>query len=283
MSTEILITKASGTQEPFSEEKLRRSLERVHASEETIERVVAEVRNGLREGTTTSDMYRTAFSLLRKKDTAVAGRYSLKKALMELGPTGHPFEHFVGELLKADGFDVSVAQIVQGVCVTHEVDVIGMKENRHIMVECKFHNQPGRQCDVKISLYIQARFEDVERQWKKDPQHVQKFHEVWLVTNTRLTTDATDYARCVGMTAIGWNYPQGNGLEMRIDRAGLHPITCLTSLNRAQKNELMEKNVVLCKEIAECPEILYAVGCKEAAVKKVLEEIQQLCHIHPRP
>lgn len=274
---EAWIVKASGERELFSEAKLRQSLERSHASQDSINEIVTKIQHELEDGMNTADIYRKAFSLLRKKSRPVAARYSLKHALMEMGPTGHPFEHFVGELLKSEGFSVEVARIVNGMCVKHEVDVVGMKDNRHIMVECKFHNQPGRRSDVKIALYVQARFEDIEKQWKRLPQHGEKFHEAWLVTNTKLTSDATDYAKCVGMTAIGWSYPEGNSLEDRIERTGLHPITCLTMLSRFQKDTLMQRGIYLCKELMEDANILASVGVKSDAALKVLDEAQQLC------
>jgi len=277
--TTINITKKSGEHEPFSEEKLRRSLGRVHAPPALIDAVVAHVEGELTEGMKTSEIYRRAFSLLRKNDRPVAARYSLKNALMELGPTGRPFERFVGELLRSEGFETQVARVVQGVCVKHEVDVVGQKGDRHIMVECKFHNRPGLRSDVKIALYVQARFEDVEREWKKQPQHGEKFHEVWLVTNTKLTSDAIDYAECVGMQAVGWSYPLHHGLEVRIDQSGLHPITCLTSLNRAQKRALLEKDVILCRELLDDPRLLQSVGVSETKVFTVTDEINRLCRV----
>jgi Holliday junction resolvase len=275
----VFITKASGEREPFSEEKLRRSLQRVHASPNVIDTVLAEVEAELEEGMKTSDIYRKAFSMLRKKDRPGAARYSLKSALMELGPTGRPFERFVGELMKSEGFAVEVAKIVPGVCVKHEVDVVGTKGDRHVMVECKFHNQVGTKSDVKISLYVQARFEDIERRWKKQPEHGEKFHEVWLVTNTKLTSDATDYAKCVGMTAIGWSYPAAGGLEALIERHNLHPLTCLTLLNRFQKQELLSEGLVLCKDILDSPDILQKIVGSPARVDAVIIETQRLLKI----
>lgn len=279
-SKHILITKASGERESFSAAKLQRSLERAHASPEAIAEVVASVTDELREGMTTADIYLKAFSLLKKYKRPVAAKYSLKKAIMELGPTGRPFEQFVAALLACEGFTVTGPQVVRGVCVKHEIDASGMKDNRHIMVECKFHNLPGTRSDVKIVLYVQARFEDVERQWQKQPEHGTKFHEAWLVTNTKLTSDAVDYAECVGMTAIGWNYPFNNGLEVRIERAGLHPITCLTTLTRSQKIELLNKHIVLCKELIEHEEMLSSIGVRAPIVQKVLDEANALCKNH---
>ena len=275
----ILITKASGEREAFSEAKLRRSLQRVHASPVLADEIITQVEAELNEEMNTSEIYRKAFSLLRKKARPVAARYSLKSALLELGPTGRPFEHFVGELLKSEGFDVEIARIVPGVCVKHEVDVIGTKGDRHIMVECKFHNQPGLRSDVKISLYVQARFEDVERQWKKQPHHGEKFHEVWLVTNTKLTSDATDYAKCVGMHAIGWNYPATGSLEELIEQHNLHPLTCLTRLNRLQKQELLREGLILCRDLLESRDTLQKVVGTSARVDEIVQEAKELLKI----
>lgn len=140
---EILIVKASGERELFSDKKLRDSLEKSGAPTTLIEKIISHIIKELKDGTKTADIYRHAFSILRKSHHVSAARYSLKEAIMELGPSGHPFERFVGELLKTQGFLAEVSKVVPGFCVTHEIDVIGEKDNRHIMVECKFHNQPG--------------------------------------------------------------------------------------------------------------------------------------------
>ena len=83
---------------------------------------------------------------------------------MELGPSGFPFEKFVAAIIKEEGYQTEVGVIVQGACVTHEVDVVATTDHQHIMVECKYHNQQGRVNDVKIPLYIQSRFLDIEKQ-----------------------------------------------------------------------------------------------------------------------
>jgi len=273
----ILITKASGEREAFSEAKLRRSLQRVHTPELVIDKIVEEIEASLHAGMSTAEIYQKTFALLRKHKRPVAARYSLKRAIMELGPTGRPFEQFVGALLESEGFVVTGPQIVRGVCIRHEIDASGTKNNRHIMVECKFHNLPGTRSDVKIVLYIQARFEDIEKRWKKQPEHGTKFHEAWLVTNTKLTSDAIEYAKCISMTTIGWSYPTGNGLEDRVEKAALHPITCLTTLTRAQKTQLLSKHIVLCKELLKKEGALLTIGLKPPAIVRVMEEAKELC------
>jgi len=277
MNKEILIKKASGELELFSENKLRRSLERVGTSSDVVEDIVSHIAGELKNGVSTQDIYRHAFSLLNKHDRSVAGKYSLKRAIMELGPTGHPFEKLVSEILKTKGFSTQVGVIVQGICVSHEIDVVAEKENQHIMIECKFHNQPGTKSDVKIPLYIQARFEDVRKAWLKNKDHAQKFHEAWLVTNTKLTSDAITYAQCVGMKPIGWNYPVNEGLEVLIDQSGLHPITCLTMLDAGDKQRLLNEDVVLCKELLHNKDILQNLGLNTVEISQVEKEISELC------
>lgn len=275
----ILIVKASGETEPFSEEKLRRSLLRAGATASNAEKIIGHIVGELKNKTTTQQIYRHAFSLLRKYERPVAGRYSLKQSIMKLGPGGHAFERLVGELFNVDGFSVEVGKIVLGSCVSHEIDVIALKENKHIMVECKFHNQPGVKSDIKIALYVQARFEDVQKVWLNNPGHADKFHEVWLVTNTKLTSEAIRYADCVGMKVLGWDHPAGDGIEVRIDRAGIHPITCLTTISESHKQQLIKNKIVFCKELISQKHLLKSLGLTVDKVLATIEEIHQLCHI----
>lgn len=274
---QILIKKASGKLEPFSEDKLRRSLERVKAMPDIIEKIVSHIVGELKGGTSTHDIYKHAFSHLKRYESSVAGKYSLKRAIMKLGPTGYPFEKLVGELLKTKGFSTQVGVVVQGICVSHEIDIVAEKENQHIMVECKFHNQPGTKSDVKTALYVQARFEDVQSAWLKDKNHTQKFHEAWLVTNTKLTSDAIRYAQCVSLKPIGWSFPANEGLEVLIDQSGLHPITCLTTLSERSKQQLLNKNIVLCKEVSQNKNILQTLGLDADKITQVEKEINKLC------
>jgi Holliday junction resolvase-like predicted endonuclease len=273
---ETIIVKASGEKEPFSEVKLQRSLERVGVAPAIIDNIVAQIKSELKDGTKTSDIYRRAFSLLRQYQSHTTARYGLKAAIMKLGPSGHPFEKFVGELLKSQGFSVEVSKIIPGFCVTHEIDVIGKKDNRCIMVECKFHNEHGIKSDVKIALCVRARFEDLQKQWQSHPNSAQKFDEAWLVTNTKLTSEAIQYAECVGMKALGWNYPPKNELEILIERAGLHPLTSLTSLSEYQKRQLIGRGFVLCKELVDDTTILRSLKISDEKIAKIINEINKL-------
>ena len=174
---------------------------------------------------------------------------------------------------------MKTGQIVLGQCVSHEIDVIAKKENLHFMIECKFHSKPRFKCNVKIPLYIHSRFLDVEKQWQKKSGHDSKFHQAWVVTNTQFTTDAIQYGNCAGMYLLSWNYPKNESLRERIDAAGLHPITCLTTLTKSEKQNLLYKLIVLCKEICYNPTMLAGIGISEKRIPKIIREAKALCEL----
>jgi len=276
---QTIIIKASGEKAVFSATKLRHSLERSGAGKQVVGQILSEVQAFLHDGITTKEIYKKAFDLLRKNSRPVAARYKLKKAIMELGPTGFPFEKFVGKILSYEGFRTKVGVMVKGHCVNHEVDVIAEKDEKHFMVECKFHSGQGRNCNVKIPLYIQSRFLDVEKQWRNREGHDTKFHQGWIFTNTRFTGDAIQYGNCVGLMLVSWDYPQNGSLKERIDSSGLHPITCLTTLSKVEKQKLLSREKVLCMELCHQPELLKSIGISEQRQKKILDEAHELCNI----
>ncbi|MFC5271984.1 restriction endonuclease [Adhaeribacter terreus] len=270
------ITKASGEMVPFSTEKLHRSLRRAGAPEATAEKIVNQMLPQLSEGMSTRKIYQLAFKMLRGSSRPLAARYRLKSAIMELGPSGYPFEKFIGEVLRCQEFSVEVGVIVQGHCVNHEVDVIAGKGDDIYLVECKYHNHHAAINNVKIPLYIQARFEDIKTAWKKLPAHKGKLHQGWVVSNTRFTSDAIQYAECMGLKLIGWNYPRKGNLQDLIESEGLYPLTCLTTLTKNEKQQLLDRNIVLCHELVQHPKYLEQIGIKNNRLETVRNEAGQL-------
>lgn len=277
MSSRIKVRKASGEEQAFSEEKLRNSLHRAGASATIVNAVVNEMNKHLFEGISTKEIYRKAFQLLRKRVRSNAARYSLKKAIMELGPTGFPFEYFIGEILKVKGYSVEVGKTIQGKCVRHEVDVVAQKENEIIMAECKYHNAQGKICSVQVPLYIQSRFHDIEKVWRLEQSNENKHFQGWVITNTRFSNDAEQYGNCAGLRLMGWDYPKKASLKEMVEEAGLFPITVITGLNRKQKQQLLNQNIVLCRTLCHNPGLLSQLGLDQKKHNKVMEEINELC------
>ena len=141
------IKKADGTLEFFKVEKLRRSLRRAGASPDEINEIINNVDSTLYDGIKTQEIYRHAFNLLRRSRPPAAARYSLRRALFNLGPTGFPFEKFLARLFQEDGYSTRTGVILQGNCAPHEIDVAAYTENHtppSIMqnIEVQKHSTP---------------------------------------------------------------------------------------------------------------------------------------------
>ena len=223
----FIVTKASGIQSVYDSDKLNKSLHKSGADEETINFILKSIKPQLFDGIPTKKIYRMAYAMLKKTSKETASKYKLKNAIFELGPSGYPFEIFIAEILKQKGYKVKIGQTLKGKCVKHEVDVVADKGDRHFIIECKYHHSAGIICDVKIPLYIKARFDDIEQKLNKQNESDSKFHQGWVVTNTRFSSDAIQYGTCAGLHLLGWDYPVNGSLKDQIDEAGLYPITCL--------------------------------------------------------
>lgn len=279
-SKETVIHKASGEKTFFSEDKLRRSLLRSGASPEVIDAIITQIIARLYNGISTSEIYNIAFRLLKQHRKGPAARYKLKNALMELGPSGFPFEQFIARIFRSMGYDTQTGQLIDGKCVRHEVDVVATKEGEEHLIECKFHQLKGVFCDVKISLYISARFADIRQQQPgAAPLKTHPF-KGWLITNTHFSKDAITYGLCAGLNLMGWDFPAKGSLKELIDQYGLHPVTSLTTLTRQEKEQLMKQKIVLCSEIAEQEALLKKMISPER-LKKVKAECDYLSGKQP--
>jgi len=266
----IYVIKTTGEKEPFSEEKLLISIRRAGISDEIRNLVVNHVKSKLYDNIKTSEIYHHVLEFLDKSSQPFnRAKYRLKHAIMEFGPTGYPFEDFVSELLKKEGYQTDVRQTLNGKCVKHEIDIIAQKDGIKSVIECKFHNRVEGHTQVHVSLYTKARFDDL-----KD---IHKLERVWLITNTKITADALSYALCNNMKVISWNYPANQGLRDLIERSKLHPITVLTTLSQNQKQSLLNNHMVLCKYILDKPENLQVLNLPEDKKQSVLEEAKFVC------
>lgn len=274
----ITVKKADGTQEEFQMAKLRNSLKRAGASETEVSDIAREMEEELFDGVTTEFLYRKAFELLRQREHTTAARYSLRRAMIGLGPTGFPFEDYLAELFRRQGYEAQTRSEIKGRCVTHEIDVIAFKEGECIVAEAKFHAQVGIKSDLQVVLYSHARFLDIAEA-SLGKKTLRKVTHSYVITNTKFTTTAIQYAKCAGMHLLSWDYPKKGNLQDMIQKTGLYPITVLQTLSQKEKQNLLAQGIVLCKDILDNGEVLSSVGIPRKKISAIIEEGARLCTI----
>jgi hypothetical protein len=276
---EFYVIKANGDKELFDYKKLESSLRKIDASDDAISSVISEVSAEAKRRNiiTTQEIYKLAFSILKKKQKPIAVRYSLKKAVAMLGPTGFPFEKFVAEIFKANGYETITDQIIEGKCVPHEVDVVAWKGDELIMTEAKFHTDFNLKSDLKIVLYVKARYDDILGKEYNFGGKKRKLTEGWIVTNTKFSTTAIQYGECQpGLNFVGWNYPYNNNLHDMIEKHELIPLTALTSISTTEKNTFLSRGIILSKDLLK-DNLLKEFNFDEREIKNIQEEVLALC------
>jgi hypothetical protein len=277
MTKQILVTKASGEKEAFNTDKLRSSLNRAGAEKDLIEMIVQDIVDWAIDGISTKKIYTRAFSILRRKKAGPALKYKLKQAIMELGPTGYPFEHFVGILFKKQGLQVEVGKVIEGNCVTHEMDVIATGNKNQDLVECKYHQYQGKQVSVQVPLYVRSRIDDIIRLRMKSPEYQGFKFQGWIFTNTRFTSDSIQFGKCSGLKLVAWDYPAGHGLKDMIEKENIFPITILHSLTKKEKQKLMEEGIVTCAVLRENLNALEAFNFSNKKRRAIIKNLNDIC------
>ncbi len=274
-NTAILITKANGEKEPFYQKKLYNSLVNSGATSDIADEITSDISSIIAEGDQTKDIYKRAFEKLRSIKSPMAARYSVKRALLDLGPSGYPFEDFLAEIYRALGYTSKTRTIAQGRCVEHEMDVVAVRGDERLAAEVKFHNNHGIKSDLKVALYVHARFEDIAAQSgvNSDSDYTDRL----LITNTKFTKQVEVYAACVGLQIISWNYPANGNLRELIEQTGVHPVSCLTTLSSSNKRRLMNSGIVLCRQIREHVKEIENLGLSSGEMDRLFFEMDDLC------
>lgn len=268
----IKITKSDGSTELFEEDKLVNSLKRAGASDEAIDDIVEEIGQEMWDGMPTLDIYHRAFALLKKHHHPTALKYSVRRAMFELGPDGFPFERFVARVFKMWGYEAVTDQTLLGTCVEHEVDVVAWNSSELAMAEVKFHNEIGLKSDLKVALYVKSRFDDLADTVFDYGGVRRKLSKRFLFTNTKFSEAAIQYGTCKDITMFSWNYPHSGNLHEIIEGNGLYPITCLTTLTHQQKKDLINLGILVCIDLAHDTNALTKIGMKAVDADKVIEE-----------
>jgi len=273
------IVKHSGDIVDFNKEKLTHSLLKSGASPVIVDDVLQQIEKNVYEGVATKQIYKMAFDLLKKASNSHAARYNLREAIRLLGPAGFFFEKFIARLFAFEHYQTKIGLILQGRCVSHEIDILIKNNNTVAMVECKFHVGRDTATDVKVPMYILSRFNDVREQKHNMFSGSESISKCWIVTNSRFTSDAVDFANCSGLNLLSWDYPENANLKTKIENLQLYPITCLTTLTLSEKEKLLNLDIILVREIANNREDLEKIGLSPKRIKNVMKEVSEMCRI----
>src|SRR6478752_6713492 len=261
----------------FDRSKLKQSLLKSGADPDIVDDVLRIIEKEVYEGISTKHIYRMAFGLLKKASNSHAARYNLREAIRLLGPAGFFFEKFIARLFASENYETKVGLILQGRCVSHEIDVLIKRDNFVSMVECEFHAGQDVATDVKVPMYILSRFNDLRDKEHDIFSRKDAISKCFIVTNNRFTTDALDFAKCSGINLLSWDYPQTNNLKTKIDSHHLYPITCLTTLTLSEKEKLLALDAVLVLDIVNNRAVLEQIGLSFNRIRNVLKEASELC------
>ncbi|GGH19376.1 restriction endonuclease [Sphingobacterium alkalisoli] len=270
------VQKHSGELVPFDPDSLKNSLSRSGANDQEVDKVFKAINDKLYDGISTKKLYQLAFDFLKNLRESYAARYSLKNALRELGPEGFYFEKWIGRLFQEDGYQTVTSQTLQGHAVSHEIDVIALRDENLCAIECKFRNDINAKISVTTPMYFMSRLKDISGLTFNFFNQEHEISQGWLVTNAYLTSDSIRFGEYYKLNLLSWDYPKESSIKARVDSNGEYPITCLTTLNQQEKVTLLKNRCILVKDIVRNTSLLQHIQANNAKKKRILLEAQDL-------
>lgn len=265
------VIKRDGGVVDYDPAKVVQSLKNSGVSEGAINIVLKKIEAKKFDTVTTDKLYDLIYKLVRKfEDKYSASIYSLKQALMRLGPDGYPFEDYIAKILQAQGYNAETRMVYESNCVPHELDVVC----DDFFVECKYHNKGGLTTPVKDVMYSHARFLDLKDASKNKGYD---FKKVWVATNTKFSPDSIKYCEYWGVKLWGWNYKGKESLSYIIDKNQYYPITLLPSVGKASFKILYNNNILLITELCKNNDAsLRKMGLYEEEIKKIRIDCEKI-------
>ncbi len=247
MAIEINVINARGESEPFSLEKVHRSVVKSGGSRQLAEKIGKEIGEMIYPGIKTKEIFRAVKSTLKKESLETSMRFSLREGIRNLGPAGFGFEKYASEIFSAHGYSVKTNEWLRGKCIDYETDILIEKDNVLLIAECKYKNKPGEKVDVGVCLKVFASFFDIKSGGRLREQEIRPM----VITNAKFTNKAITYGKCQGVELLGWNYPENNGLERLIESKNLYPITVLPSFKGCFMDVFANECVMTVKNVLD--------------------------------
>src|SRR5690606_16487195 len=151
------VKKYSGELVEFDLRRLKGSLSKSGATPDVVEEVWEKMKPMVYDGISTRDLYKLAFRLLKREADSFAARYSLNRALKDLGTACYYFYKRVAWHIYHADYQTLTSQHLAGNSETHEVYVVAQKGDELLLVECKFRNTEDAKITVTTPMYFLSR------------------------------------------------------------------------------------------------------------------------------
>lgn len=267
-----MVIKWDGRTEEFDPTKIVRTLTRMGAPQTVAEEIADDLVDRIEEGMTTKEIYNMAVTELETHREVVEFRRDLRDGLARIGG-GFIFEDYVRLLLEEYGYKVSGNVIIRGACVDHEIDGIAERNTETVYVEIKHHSVLERYTPFEVTLSAKAKWDDLQAGCEQGLNDC-TFDRVLIVTNTRLTKQAQQYAECVGIEHFGWNTPQGRGIDWFIENKKLYPVTILRTVTDEERDVLYTNKILTLNQLVQADP--KSVGLRKERVKELIEETHRV-------
>jgi len=275
----IKVTKSTGEQEPFSWQKVYRSIRKVGGSKGLAKQVADQLQEEAYNKISSSEIGSRVKELLSESDLKLSMKFDLPRAIRRLGPTGFPFEEFIQSVYRKMGFHTDRGKWLQGKCVEHQVDFLAWNDQYFYVGECKYHNKRGIKEDLPEALHYFARFYDLEQGDFCQKKAQGRELKTVLVTNTEFTSKAIKYFECMGRNLWGWDYPPHRGLETIIDEEKLYPVTVLPSFEgRRLMHAFMQEELMLAEDVFDInkKKLIEKYNISPRLISSLVQEAAQL-------
>jgi len=207
----MVVIKADKRRERFNKNKIINSLLKIGLEEDKALEIAQQAKEELKGKITTDEIFNFVTSKLENYNLLYAGKYNLRRAIMNLGPTGYPFEKYIAKVLNTYNFTTKTNQSFKWKMLFFmKLMFWRIKIMIFILLSVNTTILVGVNLNIKVPLYIHSRFLDLKANLKEK----NKYHyQMWLITNTKFTTEALKYGECMKIKMIGWLYPKNNSLE----------------------------------------------------------------------
>lgn len=246
----MYVIKADGKKEPFQEEKIIQTCLRSGATRDQAESIARKAKDAFREDVSTHKLYVFVADELDKIGNAHL--FLLREAVANLDPV--TFELYTKKILEAHGYKCVWNKVVLGRFVEHQIDILAQKDGKTYIVECKRHFNPHRFTGLGICLQVEARLRDLAEGCTVGNNSI-RANEAWIVTNTKFSDHAKQYAKGVGIRLTGWKYQEEFALEKMIEKSKALPVTVLKTDPSVHRQLIKKKIITLQDLLKEKPKL----------------------------